>query len=658
MKLDAVRVANFRSVDDSESFTIDNITCLIGKNEAGKTAILHALAGLNPHPATPISYERERDYPRLHLNQYGERHAGGEAKVVVTGWKLDDAEIAEIEAEVGEGVLKSRRILVARRYEDPEPLIQLTADWEAATRNLIARARFSASEASQVGSPKNTQQLHQALKSIAKRSEKQLKLLRDIASMPRNSAYGLVTSILRKRLPRFMYFSSYDRMSGSVQLETLQSQLSSKEPVSAPHSGDDRLFAEFLELAGVPIDQILSSETYESISAKLQGASSRITDQILEYWSQNPNISVNVTVDAAKAGDPEPFNTGTIGRARIYNSLHRVDVPFSDRSAGFIWFFSFLVRFSRINDGSPLVLLLDEPGLTLHGRAQRDLLRFFEERLAVKHQIIYSTHSPFMVPPDKLSSARFVEDVVERTKRGRPVAVGTKVHKDILKCDEDTLLPLKAALGHEVTRTLPAGKQTLLVERPSDVLYLDALSRALQKAGKPGLDSRWSMCPTGGIGNLKAFVSLFETSAPDIAVFSSFEVADGPTVERLRSLDILKRGRILTADQFAGKPDAATEDLFEASVFCALLNGAFALNGEHLLNEEKLDKARVDTARLANKAEAYFLNLAPPAPQYDHAQAPHWLLDNPEFFDSEDLDLTKTLKRASALFAEINAILA
>src|SRR5690606_34015477 len=100
-----------------------------------------------------------------------------------------------------------------------------------------------------------------------------------------------------------------------------------------------------------------------------------------------------------ESGDEAPFNTGIIARARVKNNLHKVTVPFSERSAGFIWFFSFLVKFAQVRkDKKPLILLLDEPGLTLHGKAQADLLRYFDEKLAPYHQIIFSTHSPFMVP--------------------------------------------------------------------------------------------------------------------------------------------------------------------------------------------------------------------------------------------------------------------
>ena len=67
MKLSKVRVTNFRSIEDSGEFEVGQLLCLVGKNEAGKTAIEQALAGLNPHPSTPIAYDLERDFPRRFL---------------------------------------------------------------------------------------------------------------------------------------------------------------------------------------------------------------------------------------------------------------------------------------------------------------------------------------------------------------------------------------------------------------------------------------------------------------------------------------------------------------------------------------------------------------------------------------------------------------
>ena len=48
MKLVSVQIKNYKSIEDSGVFSIRDITCLAGKNESGKTAILQALRRLNP----------------------------------------------------------------------------------------------------------------------------------------------------------------------------------------------------------------------------------------------------------------------------------------------------------------------------------------------------------------------------------------------------------------------------------------------------------------------------------------------------------------------------------------------------------------------------------------------------------------------------------
>jgi predicted ATP-dependent endonuclease of OLD family len=94
-----------------------------------------------------------------------------------------------------------------------------------------------------------------------------------------------------------------------------------------------------------------------------------------------------------------PLNEGPILQLRIKNDRHRVTVSLDERSCGFIWFFSFLAYFNNVEqaDETELILLLDEPGLSLHACAQADLLRLIDERLAPRHQVLYTTHSPFMV---------------------------------------------------------------------------------------------------------------------------------------------------------------------------------------------------------------------------------------------------------------------
>ncbi|MFP3449507.1 hypothetical protein SB765_31760, partial [Pseudomonas sp. SIMBA_067] len=83
----------------------------------------------------------------------------------------------------------------------------------------------------------------------------------------------------------------------------------------------------------------------------------------------------------------------------------------------------------------------------------------------------------------RLSDVLIVEDVVKRDNRGRALVEGTKVRDDVLLVDKDTLFPLQGALGYEITQSLFVGKNTLLVEGPSDILYLQAPSMAVQQRG-------------------------------------------------------------------------------------------------------------------------------------------------------------------------------
>jgi predicted ATP-dependent endonuclease of OLD family len=334
-----------------------------------------------------------------------------------------------------------------------------------------------------------------------------------------------------------------------------------------------------------------------------------------------------------------------------------VDTPFSERSAGFVWFFSFLVKFAQVKKtGGPVILLLDEPGLTLHGRAQGGLLRYFDEKLARHHQIIYSTHSPFMVAPDELTSARIVEDRVEM-KGPRRVPIGTKVSEDVLLSDPDTIFPLQGALGYEITQTLFIGKHSLLVEGASDILYLQALSGALKSRKRIGLDPRWTLCPTGGIGNVKAFTSLFGGNKLDVLVLADNTKQDAKKLEEVRRSHVLKAGRVLTMSDFTGKPESDVEDLFEPSLFASIVNSAYDLLAANAVTPESLDAADRNTVRLVKKAEAAFHVMPDHIPTYDHFTPAAWLIRNPQVLDASDAAASATLDRAETLFKAVNAAL-
>jgi energy-coupling factor transporter ATP-binding protein EcfA2 len=653
MILETVQVSNFRSVDDSGVFPVGAVTCLVGKNEAGKSAILLALAALNPHPATPAVFDKERDYPRRSLTQYAQRHPDEEAMAIKTTWRLSEDKRKKIAAAVGEGVLTSDVVVVSRRFGKP---IEVSASiaFKPALELLYSKFDLDESERAVIGGATTTSELIEALKKVASPTAKHTALKAHL------DQHGTITSqinaLVLGGLPKFMYFSSYDRMDGAIQIENARSLIANGQ-IALENNRGIRLFTEFLEYAGVAIDQISTVSTYETFNAQLQAASNNITDQILEYWVQNPDLNVVVRVEQARPGDPPPLNSGTIARARIDNSLHRVDTPFSERSAGFVWFFSFLVKFSRVrNEATPVVLLLDEPGLTLHGKAQADLLRFFAEKLAPHHQVVYSTHSPFMVPAQDLASVRIVEDQVE-IKGNRRVPLGTKVRDDVLTRDPDTLFPLQGALGYEISQSLFVGKNTLLVEGPGDILYLQALSDALRRRSRVALDSRWTICPAGGIDKIRPFVSLFGGNGLNVAVLSDQAVGDRKKIEDMRKSSVLAAGRLFTMADFLERSEADIEDVFEPELFAEILNGTYSLEPAQKLTAVKLKAADPNTDRLIKQAEAAFKVLPDSIPMLDHFAPAAWLIRNPKVLDAKAVGVESSLKRAEKIFEALNLLL-
>ena len=328
-------------------------------------------------------------------------------------------------------------------------------------------------------------------------------------------------------------------------------------------------------------------------------------------------------------------------------------VPFSDRSAGFIWFFSFLVSFSQVKkDHGNVVILLDEPGLSLHGCAQADLLRYIEEKLKPDHQVIFTTHSPFMVPPDRLDWVRTVEDVVVQ-KGQKFVSLGTKVGGDVLSTDRDTLFPLQAALGYEITQSLFVGEHTLLVEGPSDILFLKAASNELSARGRSSLDKRWIVCPSKGIDKVAAFLSLFGGNKLHVAVLLDYTKGQKAKVDQLKQSKLLQDGHVFTITDFVSQDEGDVEDLLGVELYVKLVNATYS---------QQLEPAKIlalvpETSRLVRKVEAAFKVLPPETPEFDHYRPATWLIENPKELRAESNSVSEALGRFEELFKRLNALL-
>ena len=312
------------------------------------------------------------------------------------------------------------------------------------------------------------------------------------------------------------------------------------------------------------------------------------------------------------------------------------------------------MKFAQIkkHEGN-VIILLDEPGLTLHGTAQKDLLRYFKEQLEPKHQLIYTTHSPFMVPADDLASVRTVEDVIHRDDRGRLQSAGTKIRADVLTTDPQTNFPVFGAMGFEVTQGLLIAPNTLLVEGPADILYLQAVSKRLQSLGRVHLDPKWAICPSGGIDKVLPFVRLFYANNLNTVVLTEFERGQKRKLDALYKSELLESEKIILATEIANQSEADIEDFFTPTFFSTLLNATYGLSGNDILSARKLTAADRSTQRNAKRAEAYFRLLPEKYPIFGHYDPALYLLTHPEFLEDNTTAVNNSLDRFEAAFERI-----
>jgi energy-coupling factor transporter ATP-binding protein EcfA2 len=496
MLLSRALVKRFKSIDDSEVVAFEpDVTCLVGRNESGKTAFLEALARLNPMADDPLGFDELRDYPR-HLRGR-ERDGIADLVPVSATFELEDADLEELWAVFGQGVISSRELRLERTY--------------GGRRSLIVE--------------------------------------QDDAARERAGGADLAAH-LAARLPRFLYFGHYNVLPGRVSIPRLQSA-----PVAGLSPGE-RTARSLLRLAGVAAEDFVES-TYERRKVALEVAADRIGDEVLRYWSQGGDLQVELDVDFRGDGD----DAGPFLDIRIRDQRHRVTMNFGERSEGFVWFFSFVAAFSEIRESERVIVLLDEPGLGLHAAAQADLLRYIGERLAPHHQVVYTTHSPFMVDATAPGRVRTVEDLEGQ---------GTRVREPSGAVQPDTLVPLRAALASRVAAEVDLGDDALLVPSAADVVYLEVMSAYLRDAGRTGLDPRWMPVPAGGLHAIPALAAML--GAPLRAAVLLGRGAGNPEVTGLVAGGLLLPERLVALTEITGGVEAGIEDLYEEAFYLDLLN--------------------------------------------------------------------------------------
>lgn len=598
MKLKEYRVREFRSIWDSGPIEVDDqTTCFVGKNEAGKTSILDALYRTNPIRKGDAVFDLTYDYPKREVEDYRfavENNERDEAAVVECTYELDKADLLAVEDVFGPNVLKGKSFKRTTYYGKANSRYSLSCDSTAARKHLASNPALADDLRATLGDAADWAAFATALNE-AEATDAVNALRKLVANVQEEGlSHYIFNSLIWPRAPKFLYFDEYYQMEGQANLNALITREDNENLLDS-----DYPLIGLINLARLDHRKLVATNNTTELKNKLEGAGNHLTQRIVKYWSQNRHIQMRFDVRDARAEDPEGMRQGVNVWGEVYDTVHWATTPLRNRSRGFVWFFSFLAWYEDVKRrGENVILLLDEPGLSLHGRAQADLLRYFDVELS-GHQLLYTTHSPFMIDPIKFERVRIVQDLgIDATEALPKDEDGTKVLANVFDATDDSLFPLQGALGYEIQQTLFVGPNSLIVEGVADMLYLRAVSAQLEREDREGLSEEWVITPVGGSGKVPTFVALLGSQKGiNLATLLDIQNSDKQLIEDLYKKKLLTKKQVSTYADFTGTAEADVEDMFDRTFYLELVNGEFVGQLSEKITKTKLNAKEPRTLR-------------------------------------------------------------
>jgi len=601
MKLTSFQIQNFRSIEDSGWINVGDITSLVGRNESGKSNLLLALASLNPpgerQPLNPV-----KDFPRSRRLE----ECKNNTVVVWSWWQFTPDEAAEIAPLLG----SVAKVAIGRGYAphvwtdfqtkppqlDPKKTASilkrlkpvLEPKWTALEGDHKAHATNAWTALEKANATSDSKAWAAAVAPASAGVRKQLgaagimldeaqdALLTELDEHAADiTGYDQKLEEARKLvlgwLPQFIYIADFPELYGHQDLGAFVDHRGQNPSTKEREDNFEKL----AKVAGFKPKELYEKRNDHELRGQiLNRASSLVTGEIRRLWKDR-QLMVRVDIDG-------PHVTILVSDP---NSHYPVEVNLDERSRGFKWFFAFYITFSADTQGGNAdgaVLLLDEPGLYLHAKSQEHLLRHLREDY--ENQIIYTTHSPFMVPPDAIEIVRTV-NIEEKT--------GTKV-TNVPTGDSRTLFPLQAALGYQLSQTLFIGHSNLIVEGVTDFWILSSVNTHFLAAGLLALPEELTITPAGGAGKVSYMTALLSSEELKVLVLLDDDRAGRETQKDLVTNKLARDTSVIfVTEGFDPKPsEADIEDLIDPSVYDKLVEDTYKkeLKGKKLALNSKIPR--------------------------------------------------------------------
>jgi predicted ATP-dependent endonuclease of OLD family len=597
MKLIKARIQNYRSIKDTGEFDIEELkTIMVGPNEAGKTVILQALQKLN-RPDGVDGFDEIRDYPRSLYNDITTGKVKAEDVEVVRGYFiLDDEDKKVVPKEFHECTyVLYRKLNNEGRYfllnapnkknfadikndlsrlsshidkeflkdEDNSDKTKPSVSLKLITDDLSDTSTLSEDTISKLN--KWLEENYPLVDEDNTKEENRYEKLTEEIKF--NLEFEKTEKLISSRKPVFVLFNNFFKVKPLIHLEHLADRvegqlldddkyydygnlcllkllgfsprdLSNIGKTASPNKNDSDALKEY-------------RDTLDKRSYQLDAASIRLTKEIKAIWNPNPNRpeaeKINISAD------------GQYLKVSVEDDIG-VKIELDQRSEGFQWLVSFYVVFfaEAMDKHKNAILLLDEPGMSLHGLKQRDF-RTTLSKLSEENQTIYTTHSPFLVGSDELDLVRVVE-LKDREE-------GTKVHTTISSSDPAGLLPLQEALGYDLAQSLFSQTKNLVLEGLTDYWYVEATSAILREDKVVNLDNKIALVFANSAGKVVYYATILHAHNLKIAALLDSDAAGDQAAQQENLVHTLGNKSILRTKDFCSnvaKPEI--EDLLRETL--------------------------------------------------------------------------------------------
>jgi hypothetical protein len=333
MRLKSFRVRVFRNVIDSGPIEVADNTCLIGKNEAGKSAIVGALHRLNP--AKPLTLDLLEEYPRWLKKQHEISGEIKDAVPITATFELTPEEVATVEGKFGKGVVGTE--LVAKRKYTGDIIVEPALDQATFIRDFLG-AHVPDVLRPRVEKAASSQKLGELLDTISKevtpgsteptpeaQAAKQARASLSEVLDGKATLTIAVNALLTSLIPKTFYFSTYSQLRGRYNMNEVLPALNKPVDDEAVQAA-----ADFLKLARLTKENI-EAWNFEQSNAELEAISSLLTRRVKENWKQNQHLKLSVKIEPVVNGD----QTERFVQFRVEDTRHDFSSRLDRRSTGF-----------------------------------------------------------------------------------------------------------------------------------------------------------------------------------------------------------------------------------------------------------------------------------------------------------------------------------